>query len=104
MLEELDRRIGDRAEQAFAFLEALVRAPSMVGAEQGALEIFEREARSLELLVERLPFAAGAFPEADGVPPDTISVTPDRYQVLATTPGDGDLRLLAERTHGCGAG
>ena len=94
MLEELDRRIGDRAEQAFAFLEALVRAPSMVGAEQGALEIFEREARSLELLVERLPFAAGAFPEADGVPPDTISVTPDRFQVLATTPGEGDLHLL----------
>ena len=60
MLEQLDRRIGDRAEQAFAFLEALVRAPSMVGAEQGALEIFEREARSLDLLVERLPFAAGA--------------------------------------------
>ena len=58
MLEELDRRIGDRAEQAFAFLEALVRAPSVVGAEQAALEVFEREARSLDLH-RRAPAVSG---------------------------------------------
>ena len=38
MPNELDRAIDAHAEAAFAFLEALVRAPSVVGSEQAALE------------------------------------------------------------------
>ena len=59
MLDELDRSIADHSEEAFAFLESLVGAPSLVGAEQAALEIFAREAEALGLVVERVPFAAG---------------------------------------------
>lgn len=94
MLDELDRRIGEHAEHAFAFLEALVRAPSVLGAEQAALVVFENEASALDLLTQRLPFPAGPLSAADGVPPDPTKVAPGRFQVLATTPGEGDLHLL----------
>jgi acetylornithine deacetylase len=58
MLEELDRSIADRSEAAFALLESLVGAPSLVGAEQAALETFAHEAEALGLVVERLPLPA----------------------------------------------
>lgn len=95
MQTELDRAIDTEAEAAFAFLAALVRAPSVVGAEQAAMEVFAQEAAAIGLTVKRLPFANAPMkdPRAGIMPPPEL-LTPDRYQVLATTPGDGDLLLL----------
>lgn len=95
MISGLDDAIDAHSEAAFAFLEAMVRAASVVGAEQAAMEVFEREARALGLNSTRLPFANGPVsdPRA-GIAPPAELVAPDRYQVLATTPGSGPLRLL----------
>jgi acetylornithine deacetylase len=95
MSETLDRAIDAQAEAAFAFLEALVSAPSVVGAEQLALEVFAGEAGSLGFQVERLPFANGPVVDSRaGVAPPVERMSSGRYQVLATTPGEGDLGLL----------
>src|SRR5262245_45916207 len=95
MPTELDRAIDAHAEGAFAFLEALVRAPSTIGAEQSAMDVFAREAAALGLGVKRLPFANAPFTDARaGVTPPAALLTENRYQVLATTPGNGELRLL----------
>jgi acetylornithine deacetylase len=95
MQPDLDRAIEAHRETAFAFLEALVRAPSVVGAEQAAMEVFAREASSLGLNVERLPFANGPFSDGRaGIAPSVETVTAGRYQVVATTPGEGELLLL----------
>ena len=59
MLDALDNATATHAEAAFAFLEALVRAPSAVGAEQAALDVFLAEAASIGLGVAKLPFANG---------------------------------------------
>ena len=95
MHTDLDRAIDAHAESAFAFLEALVAQPSTVGHEQPALEIFAREAESLGLEIERLPFANAqpADPRA-GIAPAPHLLSADRYQVLARTPGTGGLTLL----------
>jgi len=66
MSEALDRAIDAQAEAAFAFLEALVTAPSVVGAEQAALEVFAGEAEALGFQVERLPFENGPVAHARG--------------------------------------
>jgi hypothetical protein len=66
MFEALDRAIDTQAEAAFAFLEALVSVPSVVGAEQAALEVFAGEAEVLGLQVERLPFENGPMAHARG--------------------------------------
>ena len=95
MSEALDRAIDAQAEAAFAFLEALVTAPSVVGAEQAALEVFAGEAKALGFQVERLPFENGPVAHARaGVAPPVDRVSPSRYQALATTPGQGDIELL----------
>ncbi len=79
----------------FAFLEDLVRAPSTVGSEQAAMQIFARQAEALGLDVRRLPFPNAKVTDARaGITPPVGLLTPDRYQVLATTPGEGDLTLL----------
>ena len=95
MLDALDRAIEADSEAAFGFLEALVRAPSLVGAEQAAMTVFADEAAAAGLDVVRLPFASGPLdhPSA-GVAPPPDRVTADRFQVLASTPGDGPLALL----------
>lgn len=95
MQNGLDRAINTHAEAAFAFLEALVRAPSTVGSEQAALEVFAREAQSLGLAATRLPFAnAQMMDPRAGISQPAALLSPDRYQVLATTPGDAELLLL----------
>lgn len=95
MLDELDRAINAHAETAFAFLEALVREPSVVGAEQGALDVFARQAQALGMAVDYLPFPNAPMEDARaGISPPCGLLSPDRYQVLATTPGTGDLHLL----------
>lgn len=78
-----------------AFLEALVRAPSILGDEQAALDVFAHEAMSLGMSVERLPFASGPVPDnRAGIAPRAERLSPDRYQVVATTVGDGALHVL----------
>lgn len=95
MLGALDRAIDAGSEAAFSFLEALVAAPSTLGHEQAALEVFAGEAEALGLEVERLPFASGPLADARaGVAPPAGSVSEGRYQVVARTPGSGDLALL----------
>lgn len=95
MQTKLDAAVENHVGAAFAFLEALVARPSVVGQEQGALEIFAAEALEAGLEVTRLPFPNGSIadPRAGIAPPRGV-VSPDRYQVLARTPGTGKLRLL----------
>ncbi len=95
MHDALDHAIDVYAERAVGFLEALVGAASVVGSEQAALEVFAREATSLGMDVERLPFAdqQPADPRA-GVAQCPERLGAARYQVLATTPGEGALSLL----------
>ena len=94
-LDALDLAIEAESERAFGFLEALVAARSIVGAEQAAMEVFATEAAAAGLAIARLPFASGplADPRA-GIAPPADTVSAGRYQVLATTPGDGGLTLL----------
>lgn len=95
MQHRLDQAIDSRLGEALRFLEALIAAPSIVGSEQRALDVFAEEAVSLGLKVERLPFPNGPLPDARaGVAPAAERLTPDRFQVLATTPGEGPLALL----------
>ena len=63
MTEALDRAVEEYADRAFDFLEELVSASSVVGAEQRALDVFAREAESVGLVTERLPFSN--TPDAD---------------------------------------
>jgi len=95
MLDDLDRAIDAHREAAFAFLEDLVRAASTVGSEQAAMEVFAGQAADLGLNVRRLPFPGTKItdPRAGVTPPASL-LTPDRYQVLATTPGEGPLALV----------
>jgi acetylornithine deacetylase len=94
-MQQLDRAIDAHFEKACAFLEALVRVPSVAGFEQPAMEIFADEATAIGLEVERMPFASGPVtdPRA-GIAPLAEYLSGNRYQVVAKTPGDGDLRLL----------
>ena len=72
-----------------------MRVPSVAGFEQPAMEVFAHEAAALGLTVERLPFSNGPLsdPRA-GVAPAVGQLSEGRYQIVATTPGDGDLLLL----------
>lgn len=95
MTEALDRAVEIHAPRAFDFLEELVSAPSVVGWEQGALDVFAREVGSLGMVVERLTFPSGPMrdPRA-GVTQSGAQLSDDRFQVLARTPGEGELTLL----------
>ena len=94
MLTELDRAIVRHAERAFGLLADLVAAPSVVGSEQAALEVFARELVDLGLDVERLPFPAGAVDDERAGVSQPLPPGDDRYQVLGTTPGEGRLSRL----------
>jgi acetylornithine deacetylase len=97
MSHALDRAIDAHAEAAFGFLEALVSAPSTVGREQAALEVFAGEAAGLGFDVAHLPFANGPVEDSRaGVAPPADAMSDGRYQVLATTPGEGPLHLLLQ--------
>lgn len=95
MIEQLDRAIDSYSEETFDLLAALVSAPSVVGAEQGALEIFADAAESVGLHIERLPFSSEPMVhERAGITQDLNGQIGDRYQVLATTPGEEPLTVL----------
>lgn len=95
MFDQLDRSIESLREEAFDLLTALVSAPSVVGTEQTALEIFADAARKAGLCIERLPFSNEPMtdPRA-GVTQDADDQIEDRYQVLASSPGEAPLTLL----------
>ena len=95
MQQALDHAINLHSEASFAFLEDLVRAASTVGHEQAAMDVFAAEVQSLGLTVVRLPFdnAQLSDPRA-GVTQDATLLRPERFQVLATTPGEGALTVL----------
>ena len=94
-MDALDRAVEEGAEHAFDFLSALVSAPSVVGSEQQALEIFGREMKSIGFVTTRLPFSNDRVtdPRA-GVTPVSAPRSDDRFQMLAATPGEGELTLL----------
>jgi acetylornithine deacetylase len=94
-MRQLRQAVDAHSERAFAFLEALVRVPSVVGFEQAAMEVFAAEAAGLGLEVARLPFANGPLldPRA-GIAPAADRVSEARYQVVARTPGEGPLLVL----------
>ena len=70
----IDGAVDDCADRAFAFLDALVREPSVPGAEQGAEDVLAAELERVGLAVERVPFPpdieldplAGVGPEPYG--------------------------------------
>lgn len=63
--EAIDRAVDERAERAFAFLEELVREPSVPGAEQGAEDVLAAELDRIGMAVERIPFPDGIDRHAD---------------------------------------
>ncbi len=82
----IDERIEAYAEEAFAFLERLIAAPSTVGQEHGALEVFATELEGLGFSIERLPIpeSVADLPGA-GVP---MLPYDGRYDVIARRPAD----------------
>ncbi len=89
----LDSAVERGAERAFDFLERLVAAPSTIGAEAGALEVFGAEIADLGFAVRRLsvPVDISSDPLA-GIPQVD---DPERYQVVGTRgPADGRSLLL----------
>jgi acetylornithine deacetylase len=93
----IDKRIAAHAEDAFLFLERLVAAPSTVGQEQGALDVFAAELESLGFSIERLPIpeAVAELPGA-GVP---MLPYDGRYDVIARRAGDNDGASLLLNGH-----
>lgn len=85
-LTALDRAIDAHTESAFAFLERLVAAPSTVGQEQGALEVFASELAGLGFAIERLPVTE----DVTSRPSAGVRQAPyaGRYNVLARRDGE----------------
>lgn len=94
MLTDLDRAIDTHTESAFEFLEDLIAAPSVVGSEQGALEVFATRLTSLGFGVDRLPFPQGQLDDPRAGISQAHGRVEPRYQVFGTTPGEGPLSLL----------
>ena len=95
MSDQLDLAILANADAAWDFLERLVRERSTVGQEQAAMDIFADEAERVGLTCQRLPFSNTPEPDRRaGVNQPAGQLSAGRYQVLATTPGDGPLTLL----------
>lgn len=95
MTEALDRAVHTHAPRAFDFLEELVSANSVVGWEQEALDVFTREVESVGLVAERLTFPNGPTGDSRaGVAQSGVHLSEDRFQVVARTPGEGELTLL----------
>lgn len=94
---ELDRAIDRHTEAAFRYLEDLVRAPSVVGSEQAALEVFAAEMEDLGFAIERLPIAGdiGEVP-GSGVPSRSYE---GRYDVVARRAGEPSLASLLLNGH-----
>jgi acetylornithine deacetylase len=89
----LDAAITDGAERAFGFLERLVAAPSTVGHEAEALQVFADELDDLGFRVQRIPVSSDV--ESDrraGVSPQ---VGGERFQIAGSMgPTEGRSLLL----------
>ena len=94
MRDHLERAIDEHREAVFAFLESLVRAPSVVGAERAALDIFAREVEALGMTVERLPFPKTPMTDPRAGISSKMPIDASRDQVLATTRGGRDMLVL----------
>jgi acetylornithine deacetylase len=95
MLLQLDTAVTRNADEALRFLERLIATPSTVGREQDAMDIFLAEMAAIGLAVSRLPFPYGPYEDdRAGVAPHLPKDVDQRFQVLATTTGNGPLRLL----------
>ena len=94
MTNPLDAAIDAHADGALRVLDDLVRAASIVGHERAAMEVFAREAQATGLDVALLDVPDGPFDDPDAGVAPVGPMPPGRVQVLATTPGDGPLRLL----------
>jgi acetylornithine deacetylase len=96
-LSAVDRAIERHAEAAFAFLERLVAAPSTIGQEQGALEVFADELDGLGFAIERLPVSESVTDLPDA---GTRQVPyAGRYNVVARRDGDPDRSSLLLNGH-----
>ncbi len=88
----IDEAVDACAERAFAFLDALVREPSVPGAEQGAEDILAAELDRIGMAVERVPFPEGIERDpASGVGPGPYE---GRTIVVGRLGGDGGRRLI----------
>ena len=88
----IDTAVDDCAERAFTFLDALVREPSVPGAEQGAEDVLAAELERIGLAVERVPFPAGIeLDPAAGVGPGPYD---GRTIVVGRLGSNGARRLL----------
>lgn len=95
MFQALDHAVTRHSAGALKFLESLVQCPSTMGQEQSALEVFAKEVGGLGLEVSRLPFPNGPVDHpAAGLAPDPTQMADGRFQVLATSKGQGPLHLL----------
>lgn len=93
----VDERIAAHSEYAFAYLERLVAAPSTVGREHEALELFSKEMAGLGFAIERLHVSD----EIVDVPGAGVSVLPyaGRYDVVAHRPGAPDRASILLNGH-----
>jgi acetylornithine deacetylase len=90
--EAIDRAVDERAERAFAFLEELVREPSVPGAEQGAEDVLAAELDRIGMAVERVPFPDGIeLDPAAGVGPGAYA---GRTMVVGRLGPGGGRRLI----------
>jgi acetylornithine deacetylase len=88
----VDAAIDACAERALAFLDALVREPSVPGAEQGAEDILAAELARIGMTVERVPFPDGIeLDPASGVGPGSYE---GRTLVVGRLGGAGRRLLL----------
>lgn len=94
MTTELDQAIARHADRAFDLLADLVAAPSVVGDEQAALDVFAAELADLGLDVEKLPFPAGQPDDVCAGVSQSIPAGDERFQVVGRTPGVGPMSLL----------
>ena len=88
----IDEAVAACAERALAFLDALVREPSVPGAERGAEDVLAAELDRIGMAVERVPFPEGI--EADpaaGVGPGAYD---GRTIVVGRLGGDGHRLIL----------
>jgi acetylornithine deacetylase len=92
-LEELDAAVARCADDAVAFLERLVAAPSTVGQEQKGQEVVAEELERLGFAVDTLPIpVAIADDPSAGIPQRSYK---DRFDVVGTMGGaDGPSVLL----------
>lgn len=93
----IDERIERHAEAAFVFLERLIAAPSTVGQEQSALEVFAAELDELGFSIERLPIREDVV----DLPGAGVPMLPydGRYDVIARRPGDSEGASLLLNGH-----